>query len=232
MRAVGLGLLILFVASAGSNTYCAEGPNSRQPPPSSYREITLGYAAWSGLDSLEPAPVDFVAEQSGRFEERALGIEIAYHRRRTDHGKAVFLVGGELAGYGFQNKQSLVGYHAVTMEPATIRMEASWGQVTGSVRWVWREGEGTEFLVGAGAGAYLLRISETIDEFGVVERGEGDVSPGGYLLAGLRFPVRSGKMGFRTEVRIHGCSFSGIGGAFEGQKVSGPVTVFNFGMDF
>lgn len=224
--------IILLFGLICAPVYATEEPKTKEHPPTHFLEITFGYAAWSDLGSLDPAPVDFVAEQSGRFEEEALGIEIAYHRHNGDHGKAAFLVGGELAGYGFKNGRSLIGYDAYTLEPATIRMEASWGHITGSVRWLWWKDRKVELLAGAGAGVYLVRFNDVFDDFGVADRGEGDGTFGAYIMVGLRFPMRSGKMGMRTELRVHGFSFSGLDGAFEGQDVGGPVTVFNFGMDF
>jgi hypothetical protein len=226
-RMLVLLMILVFSLAHGAETVQSTDSDSR-----SYWEITLGYASWANLGSLEPTPVDFVTEQSGRFKEQGPGIEIAYHRRRAEHGKAAFLIGGEFAGYGFDNEMSLTGYHAVTMEPSSIRMFANWGHITGSVRWIWREGRSVELIAGAGAGVYLLRFKETIDDFGVADRRESDTAPGGYFLGGLRFPVRSGLMAVRVDVRVHAYSFSEIGGAFEGQVVSGPATVLNIGVDF
>jgi hypothetical protein len=204
----------------------------RDPDALNYWEFTFGYASWSDLGLVEPAPVDFVAEESGRFKDHAPGIEIAYHRLRAEHGNALFLIGGELSGYGFSNEETYTFRNAFTGDPASIRMEASWGQVTGSVRWVWREGRKIELLAGGGAGLYILRFNDLIDDFGVVDRGEADTTIGGYLAAGVRIPLRSGSTAFRLDLRVHSFRFSGIGGAFEGQEISGPLTMFHFGMDF
>jgi hypothetical protein len=227
---VSLSVIMACLVMACSVSIGDEGV--RNSDDLNYWEVTFGYASWSDLGTVEPAPVDFVAEESGRFEDQAFGIEIAFHRLQGEHGNALFLFGGELAGYGFDNERSLVGYDVVTGEPATIRMEASWGHVTASVRWIFRAGRRVELLVGGGAGTYLLRFTETVDDFGVVDRGESDATLGGYLAAGARLPFRSGKMAIRVDLRVHAFGFSRIGGAFEGQEISGPVTLLNFGMDF
>jgi len=225
-------VLILLILSMYSPARAAENTRSQKRRSIHYWEVTLGYASWPDLDSIMPQPVDFVAEQSGRFDDQAVGIDIAYHRVTNEHGRALFLVGGELAGYGFDNAQGLVGYRYPDNEQITIRMEASWGHVTSSVRWFWGEERGVQFLAGAGAGVYLLRFNDVLDDFDIVDRGESDATPGGYIMIGLRFPVRSGRVGIRSELRMHLFNFDDIGGAFDGQEVSGPLTVFNFGIDF
>lgn len=233
-RSTSFRLLVLIALAflVSSSAQAVESSKATKRQSDHYWEITFGYAAWSDLDSLVPDPVDFVAEQSGRFKDKALGIEVAYHRRQADHGKAAFLVGGELAGYGFPNRQSLIGYDAITADPLDIHIESSWGHVTGSVRWLWHAGRKVELLAGGGGGVYMVRFNDVLDDFSIVERGENDATPGGYLMAGLRFPLRSGRVGLRTGVRIHFFSFSDIRGAFEGQDIGGPVTVLNFGIDF
>ncbi len=195
--------------------------------------VSFGIAAtqWSEMADLEAEPVDAIAEASGGFDDSGIGFEVGY-RYRVGGDRSHWFVGGEFIGYlhGYEGK--LVARDAVTGETMSIELRANWGNITGCFRYVWRPTKSPEIVAGAGLGLYMLRISESLEDFGNVDRYESDTSLGGYGIVGLRFPIGKGKFSVRVDALVNVVEFDDFGATFEGQKLEGPVASFIIGSDY
>ena len=183
------------------------------------------------MTDLDPEPVDAIAEASGGFDERGFGFEVGY-RYRVGGDRSHWFVGGDFMGYLHESEGALVARNAVTGETTSIELRANWGNITGSFRYVWRPTKSPEIIAGAGLGLYLLRISESLEDFGTADRNESDTSVGGYGIVGLRFPIGRGKFSIRADALVNVVEFDDFGATFEGQKLEGPVTSFIIGSDY
>ena len=197
------------------------------------RRISFGITAahWPGMGDLDPEPVDAIAEASGGFDDAGFGFDVGYHHR-VGGDRSRWYVGGDFAAYSHGNEGKLVTRNLVTGETSTIELRANWGNVTGSFRYVWRPAKMPEIVAGAGFGIFLIRISETLEDFGTVDRAESDSSLGGYGRVGLRFPIAKGRFSVRFEALVNVVEFDDYGATFEGQKLEGPVASFVIGSDY
>jgi len=212
-----------------------EEDRQRHPPRPAGRHILsflLPVAYWENAERLAPQPVDFVTEQAGAFKTEGYGFELAYHRRQGHWGRAGLFVGGAFTGYSHANESSFVGHNAVTGEPSRIKLQANWGYVAGSVRLAWRERRRTQTYAEAGLGLYLLRVKESLEDFGVADRNESDSTVGGYVNVGLLFPYKRSAFAVLLDGKVHFVGYEDLGGAFEDQRVRGPIYSFAVGVEW
>jgi len=195
--------------------------------------FSFGIAAthWNDMTDLDPEPVDAIAEASGGFDKSGFGFEVGY-RYRVGGDRSRWFVGGDFMGYLHGNEGTLVARNAATGATMSIELRANWGNMTGSFRYVWRPTKSPEIIAGAGLGLYMLRISESLEEFGTADRYESDTSLGGYAIVGLRFPIGKGKFSVRVDALVNFVEFDDFGATFERQQLSGPVASFIIGSDY
>ena len=231
-RLVATFAIVLF-AYLGAPVWASENEPRSATAEWERHEFAFGIAAtrWSDLKDLEPQPVDPIAVASGGFAETGFGFEIAY-RYRLGGAAPHWSVGGEFVGILHMNEDELTTWNAATGEASSIELMANWGQLTGGLRYSWRPDKTPEIVAGAGVGLYLLRIKESLEDFGVADRSESDSTVGGYATAGLRFPIGKGRFGVRLDGRINFVSFDDFGETFAGQSLDGPVPSLVIGMDY
>jgi len=229
MRPITL-LLAVFLTSVLPST--AQDFAQTKPVRRNHFGVVLSVSRWDDAKSLKLAPYDYTSRQSGPFASDGFGITFSYHRRLGHSRSPAVLVGGDVGGQSHDNERAAIWTNAITGEQSSVRLSLIWGHVTGSARFVWRESRMPEVVLGAGAGLYLLRMQEEIEGFGYADTGPDDTSWGGFLSAGLRFPIGGGRLKIATDLKWHTFSFSNLGAEFPGQQAAGPGYTVDLGVSW
>ena len=82
---------------------------------------------WSGADRLELAPIDYTAQQSGRFESTGVGLGMFYRRRLLSPQSPAVMLGFDFDGNSHDNERAAIWTNAVTGERSTVRYSVVWG---------------------------------------------------------------------------------------------------------
>lgn len=183
---------------------------------------SLETVAWPDLSHLTVAPDVFYPPFDGKVRAFGYGLGFSYHHPVRALGRGRLLLGGDVAFLVNTSGRRYVGQ----LYPSGVAVEgeiyANSGYLTPSALWVVDRGGRPFFWAGCGGGLYVLRFKNNIAGY-VLETGQNDVAPGGFVALGARLFSVSSRLAIDVETRVHGFRFDRLGPAFPGQKPGGPL---------
>ena len=210
-----------------------EPSRKKMPDKRHYVGIILGAVYWPNLGEVDPSQAGFNPQQFGEFKTWGYNIELSYHYLATTWLDRDVWLGLDFGFFFNENKGELTLIFLPSGETVDGEIGSRGMYITPSLKWfVWGQRGSRRLYLGAGAGYYLLDFVE-LYSFG--EGGEifEESTIGGYLSAGVRFPISKDNpesIAVVLESKVH---FADFGELAPGTgDIKGPIYLFQLGITF
>jgi hypothetical protein len=186
-------------------------------------------AQWPDVADLTAAPAAFDPPFDGNVRAFGYGLGLSYHHPVGHFAGGRLYLGGDAVGVINQAGKRSAGRWYGSGEVLQASIYAHSAYFTPSLRWVVSRHGRPTFRAGLGGGLYLVRFKDNIEGL-IVETGQIDSAPGGFLALGARLSGVSGRLAIDCEVKVHGFTFDRLGSAFPGQRTGGPMWEVGLGV--
>jgi hypothetical protein len=198
-----------------------------------YGSIIIGAVYWPNLGGVDPSQAGFNPRQFGKFKTWGYSIELAYHYLATTWLDRDLWIGLDFGFFFNENKGELTLIFLPSGETVSGEIGSRGMYITPSLKWfVWGQRGSPRFYLGAGAGYYMLDFAE-LYPFG--EGGEifEESTIGGYLSAGIRFPISKNSPESTAIILESKVNFADFGELAPGTgDIKGPIYLFQLGITF
>ncbi|NNL42827.1 MAG: hypothetical protein HKO79_10080 [Desulfobacterales bacterium] len=211
----------------------AQHHRKSMPDKRHYASIIIGAVNWPNIGDIDPSQAGFNPQQFGKFKTWGYNIEIDYHYLATTWFGKDLWIGLDFGVFFNENKGELSVVVLPSGETISGEIDSRGMYITPNLKWfVWGQRGSPRLYLGAGIGYYSLDFTE------LYEFGEGDEifeenTIGGYLSAGLRFPVSKGSpesAAVILESKVHFADFGEL--APDTGDIKGPIYIFQLGITF
>jgi hypothetical protein len=172
-------------------------------------------------------------EQFDNFKTWGYNIEVAYHYLATMWLDRDIWIGLDFGFFFNENKGDLNLIFFPSGETVSGKIGSRGMYITPSLKWfVWGQRGSRRLYLGAGVGYYLLDFAE---QYPFGEGGEifEESTIGGYLSAGVRFPISKNRPESAAIILESKVNFADFGELAPGTgDIKGPIYLFQLGITF
>jgi hypothetical protein len=211
----------------------AQHSRENMPAKRHYLSIFIGAVYWPNLGEVDPSKAGFNPQQFDNFKTWGYNIEVAYHYLATMWLDRDIWIGLDFGFFFNENKGDLNLIFFPSGETVSGKIGSRGMYITPSLKWfVWGQRGSRRLYLGAGVGYYLLDFAE-LYPFG--EGGEifEESTIGGYLSAGVRFPISKNRPESAAIILESKVNFADFGELAPGTgDIKGPIYLFQLGITF